>query len=524
MTTISSARELMLQQLQALDEALTRKAESSLESFVEQAWAVVEPGKPFVRSWHVGAICRHLEAVIARQIRMLLILVPPRLGKSTATSICLTPWVWLQHPELRFLFASYATALSLELAVTSRRLIDSPWYQSRWGSRYQLTTDQNIKSSYSNTRSGFRISTSVDGGVAGRGADFLVIDDPHNLERIYSEAERYHVRESFYRGAWHSRINSEETGGRICIMQRAHPDDLAKYLLEIGYEPLILPNEYDPKRSRVTSIGWQDPRRTAGELLCEARISAETTTQLKRVGMLMYAAQYLQEPLPEEGRMFKADRVSIESAVPAGITRWVRFWDVAGTEGGTGARTAGIRMGRDPAGRFVIAGIVKGRWSDQGVQQIIEQTARLDGVETTIREEQEPGSSGLAVIRARARSLAGYDYQGSRVTGDKVTRARPLAAQVEAGNVVIVARTEGESVAAREFLDELRDFPHGLKDQCDAASGAFGVLVASASVPLEIVDPLRATTDAKAYLADHGYALAPPVSLDDLAGIEDLVS
>lgn len=545
-----SRKEALIAQLQAMDEALTRKAEASLEAFVEQAWEVIEPGTPLVRTWHLGAICRHLEAVLARQIRMLLILVPPRSGKSTCTSVCLTPWAWIRTPGLRFMFASYGAALSLELAVKSRRLIEGAWYTDRWGSRYRLTTDQNVKAAYENTQRGMRISTSIEGGVTGRGGDVLVIDDPHNMEQIHSEAERYRVRESFYRRSWHSRVNDETTAGRICIMQRGHPDDLAAYLMEIGYEALVLPNEYDPKRSTVTSIGWRDPRTEPGQLLCPDRISAETTAQLKRVGMGMYQSQYQQEPLPEEGRMFKVDRIVIETAIPVGVRQWVRFWDVAGTEGGAGARTAGVKMGRDATGRFVIADIRKGRWSEQGVEREMTQTARLDGQAVAIREEQEPGSSGKAVIAARARSLAGYDYRGVPVTGDKVTRARPLASQVEAGNVILIIPASPVPAAAvpvanrvsvsgavetlggtdaREFLDELRDFPHGLKDQVDAASGAFNVLVGGASRPMDIVggitapSPAQEAAEASAYLSERGY---DPGEADaaDTTGIEDLLS
>ena len=523
-------RPTMIAQMRALDDEMNARIEISLDTFVKQAWPLINPGTPYVDNWHNGAICRHLEAVIATQIRMLLILVPPRLGKSTATSVCLTPWAWIRQPELRFMFASYGSSLSLELAVTSRRLIDSDWYQSRWGHTYQLTTDQNVKASYENTRRGTRISTSIEGGVTGRGGDILVIDDPHNMERIRSDAERHRVREAFYRGSWHNRVNDEATAGRICIMQRGHPDDLAQYLLEIGYEPLVLPNEYDPKRSAVTSLGWKDPRQTAGELLCEARISAATTAQLKRVGMSMYQAQYQQEPLPEEGRLFKTDRITIEAVAPTDIARWVRFWDVAGTEGGSGARTAGIRMGRDGAGRYVICGITKGRWSDDGVQREIEQAGKLDGRTTMICEEQEPGSSGKAVIRARARALAGHEYRGVPSSGDKVTRARPFATQVEAGNVVVIARTDAEASDAREFIDELRDFPHGLKDQADAASGAFNVLVGSMSPSLEIgivsldATPREAEHQAMAYLKQRGHSVTEHATTDDTDGIEDLLS
>ena len=473
---IEDRKTALIAQLEALDEKLTREAEASLEAFVRQAWSVIEPHTPFVDGWHIGAICRHLEAVIAGELRQLLLLVPPRMTKSICASICLTPWAWIKRPGLRFMFASYAANLAVEHAVTSRRLIESAWYQDRWGANHTLTTDQNIKSHYENSHRGARIATSIEGGATGRGCDILVLDDPHNLRNIYSEAERYNVRETFYKRAWHNRVNNEETAGRICIMQRGHPDDLATFLQDIGYETLLLPNEYDPQRSATTSIGWCDPRRERGALLCPERFSAEATVQMKRVAPSDYQAQYQQDPMPAEGRMFQRSWFRIVGAAPVDVVAWVRFWDVAGTEGGGGARTAGVKMGRTAGGHFVVADVTKGRWTEQGVDRQMAQAAALDGAGVAIREEQEPGSSGLAVIRARARLLAGHDYRGLPASGDKVTRARPLRSQAEAGNVDLVARDAAEAERVREFLDELETFPFGLKDQVDAAAGALNCL------------------------------------------------
>lgn len=467
-------KTVLLKELDLLHERLTRKAESSLETFVTLAWPVIEPHTPFVGGWHIGAMCQHLEAVLAGELRQLLILVPPRMTKSTVVSVCLLPWAWIRRPGLRMLFASYAAKLSLEHAVVSRRLIDSPWYQQRWAQVYQLTTDQNVKAYYENTQRGYRMSTSTDAGATGHGADILVLDDPHNLSTVYSEAERQAVLD-FYKRSWHNRLNDPGHGSRVCIMQRAHPNDLASELMALGYETLQLPNEYDPARSRATSLGWRDPRTMAGELLCPARLGAEETASLRRFAG-DYSSQYQQEPLPETGRLFERSWFRVLSAVPLDVVAWVRFWDVAGTAGGTGARTAGVKMGRTASGRYVIVDIVTGRWTEQGVNEAVSQAAALDGIGCAIREEQEPGSSGLAVIRARARALVGYDYRGVPATGDKVTRARPLRAQAEAGNVDLVARTSEQAEQVRDFLNEMESFPHGLKDQCDASSGALAYL------------------------------------------------
>jgi hypothetical protein len=65
-------------------------------------------------------------------------------------------WEWIRWPERRWLYSSYAQSLSLRHSVICRRLIESPWYQQRWGHVYRLTDDQNTKGRFDNTRLGYR--------------------------------------------------------------------------------------------------------------------------------------------------------------------------------------------------------------------------------------------------------------------------------------------------------------------------------------------------------------------------------
>lgn len=89
-----------------------RKASASLYDFVQQAWHVVEPGVPFVPSWHIETICEHLEAVSGGDIRKLLINIPPRHSKSLIASVMWPMWEWITSPSEKFLCASYSGALS----------------------------------------------------------------------------------------------------------------------------------------------------------------------------------------------------------------------------------------------------------------------------------------------------------------------------------------------------------------------------------------------------------------------------
>lgn len=180
-----NSRKKKEQRLLLLRERNRRSASTSLHEFVAQAWHVVEPASPFKDSWHVGAICEHLEAVHNGQIRRLLINIPPRFLKSTIASVMYPAWKWVHRPAHKFLTGSYAQKLAIRDNLKMRRLIQSQWYRERWGREYnladnsdwgdpesfELTTDQNQKMRFENDRSGYRIAFSFDGGVMGEGGD-----------------------------------------------------------------------------------------------------------------------------------------------------------------------------------------------------------------------------------------------------------------------------------------------------------------------------------------------------------------
>ena len=174
-----------------------------------------------------------------------------------------------------------------------------------------------------------------------------------------------------------------------------------------------------------------------------------------------------------EGNMFKQEWFDIVDEIPE--LRKVRYWDLAGTEEKEGKDpdwTAGILMG-EFKGVFYILDLRHVRESNYKLQQLINRTARIDGNKINIYMEQEPGSSGKSLIDVYARDvLRGYAFYGDKPTGDKVTRAIPLSAAAEKGNVKIL-RAEWNN----KFLDELCGFPMLAHDDIvDATSGAFNKL------------------------------------------------
>ena len=127
------------------DERLTRQAARSLRAFVEQAWPVLEPTTPLLPNWHIDLVCEHLEAITAGETTRLLINLPPRYMKSLLVSVFWPVWEWIASPSRRWICVSYSDALSLKLSLDRRTLVQSAWYQARWGHTVQLSSDQNVK-------------------------------------------------------------------------------------------------------------------------------------------------------------------------------------------------------------------------------------------------------------------------------------------------------------------------------------------------------------------------------------------
>jgi predicted phage terminase large subunit-like protein len=155
-------------------------------------------------------------------------------------------------------------------------------------------------------------------------------------------------------------------------------------------------------------------------------------------------------------------------------TVWVRFWDLAGTEPNPSYPDPDWTVGTLAAfheGQAYIMDIQRCRKSGEGVEKLIQATAIRDGIDIPIRMEEEPGSAGKNLVDQYARYvLAGFDFQGMKATGDKETRARPMASAVANGNVKLLRASWNT-----DYIDEMSSFPEGEvhDDQVDSSVHAF---------------------------------------------------
>lgn len=278
----------------------------SLKQFATSAWHIIEP-RPFVDGWVVDAICEHLEAVTRGDIRRLVINIPPRHTKSTLL-VLWRVWTWVQSPSERFLTASYNHDLSIRDNVRCRRIIEDPWFQERYSREFQIAGDQNAKSFFENSVSGYQMAVSMK-STTGQGGSYLVIDDAHNADEAHSDAER-ETALIWFREVWTNRLNDQERDKMVLVGQRIHENDVCGYVLRErpDWEHLNLPALFEPSQRCTTSIGWTDPRQQEGDLLWPERFSHATLDSLKRdLGTSGFAAQYQQTPVPAGGGQFKEE-------------------------------------------------------------------------------------------------------------------------------------------------------------------------------------------------------------------------
>ncbi len=300
---------------QQLFEISKAECEESLAEFVRQAWHIIEPGQRYMHGWHIDFICAHLEAITdgvelddGQLYNRLLVNVPPGTMKSLLIGVFWPAWEWgpRNMPHMRYVCASHSLDLAIRDGLRMRRLITSDWYQTRWGDRVGLTGDQNQKTKFENTATGFRQAAAA-GSITGARGDRVIIDDPHSVDGANSDAQRESTVQWFLE-AVPTRLNNPDSSAIVVVMQRLHEADVSGTILDkrLGYDHVMLPMEYDPIRARPTQLGIEDPRQTDRELLFPARFPQEVVDRDSKVmGPYATAGQFQQEPTPRGGGVIK---------------------------------------------------------------------------------------------------------------------------------------------------------------------------------------------------------------------------
>lgn len=186
---------------------------------------------------------------------------------------------------------------------------------------------------------------------------------------------------------------------------------------------------------------------------------------------------------PSAGLYFKRSQVRIVDTIPSRIVSIARGWDLAATEISDSNedpdRTAGVLMARMENGMFIVLHAHREAYQSSDVRRLVRMSATQDREIyncNTILVPQDPGQAGKEQAQSYAKMLAGFKIVSNRVSGDKTTRAEPLAAQWQIGNVLILKGEWND-----RYLAEMEGFPDLLHDDLvDASSEAFNYIANTA--------------------------------------------
>ena len=425
---------------------------------------------------HHRLLCDALQDLEAGRCQNLMVFMPPGSAKSTYVDVVFVPWFMARAPRRHVILASYASDIAEKQGRRARQLVGSRSYQNLTGRA--LRTDNRAVHQWTLDNGSEFMSGGLLSGLTGNRAALGIIDDPiRGRQAANSETIRATTWEA-YRDDFCSRLIPGAP--QVMILTRWHEDDPAGRILPEGWdgESGIFAGR-DGRQWRVICLPAEADRdddplgRPRGATLWPEWFSSDHWAPFK-LNARSWASLYQQKPRPGEGAIFQVGMLQVVDAIPAGVDMWCRGWDFAGSVDGD--FTAGVKIGRLPGPRFVVAGVERERWLADKRDALLENTARADGVGCYVSIPQDPGQAGKTQVLYLTRRLAGWPVHSSPETGDKVTRAEPFAAQVNVGNVLLLRGGWNDA-----YREELRGFDSGLyDDQVDASSRAFARLIAAA--------------------------------------------
>ncbi|MGA2843292.1 MAG: terminase family protein, partial [Steroidobacteraceae bacterium] len=309
---------------------------SDLLAFVEWTFSTLEPGTPFLSNCHYEHLCWALMRVMHGELRRLIINVPPRSGKSIVTSVAWPLFLMGHDPGKKIICVSHTDDLARKFSIDRRLIAQQPFYHGLFPAM-QLVGPRPRDMELLTTRMGSCYASGTGGGILGRGADVIIVDDPIKGIDALSEAERRRVAE-FYDNTLVTRLNDKRAGAIVIIMQRLHQDDLVGHVLaRDDWEVISLPAiaEADSVHQLSNDAGYVHVRR-AGDLLHADREPLAVLEQVRRSqGSLTFQAQYQQDPVPPGGNIIRREWLRYFTDVnrPGRFDRTIVSWDTASTLG-----------------------------------------------------------------------------------------------------------------------------------------------------------------------------------------------
>jgi predicted phage terminase large subunit-like protein len=441
---------------------------SDLVSFVERSFYELNPQTEYRHNWHIDVIADALERCRSGQLRRLIINVPPRSLKSHMASIAFPAYLLGHDPSKQIICASYGQDLADKLAGDFRTLIQSDFYGDLFP-QTKLSSARPALNDLKTTEKGCRLSTSVGGPTTGRGADFIIVDDPLKPDEALSETQRNSVND-WYDHTLVSRLNDKGKGCTIVIMQRLHEDDLVGHVTRHGgWEVIRFPAIAEEDEAHTINSLWgkQTFLRRAGEALHPERESLELLAHIREIqGEYTFAGQYQQSPAPLGGGMVKKSWFKTYTAtdLPQEFELIFQSWDTANKSTELSDYSVCTTWGLQKNHLYLLH-VFRKRLDYPELRRLVKEQAERHKAKTILIEDKASGTQLIQDLRADG--VHGTTRYEPKL--DKIMRMNSVTSTIENGFVHLPDRADW----LPEYLHELSSFPRGkFDDQVDSTSQA----------------------------------------------------
>lgn len=430
-----------------------------LLAFVQRFHETYEAG------WVHKDICDRLEkfseAVERGESPRLMLFMPPRHGKSELASKNFPAWHLGRNPKHEIIACSYAGSLAMTFSRKVRNLVRDPGYSGVFPTM-KLDPENQAAENWLTTMGGGYVAAGVGGGITGKGAHILIIDDPvKNSEDAESETTR-EMQKEWYSSTAYTRL--APGGGVLVIQTRWHDDDLSGWLLREMAEG----DEYADQWEVVEypAIALEDEKyRKKGDALHPARYDLNALRRIRsNTSQRTWWALYQQKPVADEGAYFKRDWFRYYDAQPPlNNLRIYAAWDLAVTKKERSDYTVGVVVGVDENENIYLLHMERGKWDGLEIVEKILDTYRDWGPELTGIEASHIQAAIGPFLEKRIdeRGLPGFAYEPLPPKNrDKESRARAIQARLQQGKVLFPKHATMTELITQEMLR----FPTGVHD------------------------------------------------------------
>jgi len=435
------------------------KIERSKESFlyfVTQMWPI------FISGSHHKIMSDAFERVANGELKRLIINMPPRHTKSEFASFLLPAWFLGKFPQKKIIQTAHTAELATGFGRKVRNLVSSEQYQKVFQTK--LSSDSKAAGRWNTNVGGDYFAIGVGGAVTGKGADLLIIDDPH------SEQEAKQGNPAVFDGVYEwftsgPRQRLQPGGAIIIVMTRWAKRDLTGQILknsdkdgvdqwEVIDFPAIMPN---------------------GNPLWPGFWSKTALESLKaELPVAKWEAQYQQNPTSEEGAIIKREHWMIwDKKTPPDCEYIIQSWDTAFEKNNRADYSACTTWGvfqhpnknGDLKANIILLDAFKERMEFPELKRRALDVYREYEPDTLIVEKRAAGAPLIYEMRKMGIPVAEYTPGKGN---DKISRVNAISALFESSMVWCP-----ETRWAEEVMDELASFPNGDHDDLvDSSSQA----------------------------------------------------